>query len=67
MNFYDANKQEIVTHHLESIELIRVNSKTLFLAVDSLMDRMEIPYTYLVSVLLDSCAVMRGHKSGLES
>ena len=35
VNLYDPKKEEIATHHLESIELVTVNSEKLFLAVDS--------------------------------
>jgi hypothetical protein len=66
VNLYDETKKEIVTHHLESVDLVTVNSETVFKAVDNLFSKMTLDYRHLVSVLLDSCPVMRGCKSGLE-
>ncbi|RXN32849.1 splicing factor 3B subunit 2-like protein [Labeo rohita] len=40
--------------------------ESLFSALDRLFERMNLPWDNLVSILMDSCAVMRGSKNGLE-
>ncbi|GBO15046.1 hypothetical protein AVEN_202205-1 [Araneus ventricosus] len=55
--------EKIVTEHLQSFSVDSVNSASLFKGIASLMDENAIPWHNLISVLLDSCCVMRGGKS----
>lgn len=64
---YFCPKQErIVLEHLKSIEMFKVDTKSVLRAVDKLFTENNIPWTNIVSVLMDSCNVMRGSKNGLE-
>ncbi|GBM81714.1 hypothetical protein AVEN_92835-1 [Araneus ventricosus] len=58
---------KIVTEHLQSFAVPSVNSTLLFQGIVKLLEENNIPWHNLMSVLLDSCHVMRGKKSGLES
>lgn len=58
---------KIVTEHLQSFSVASVNSAALFESIVKLLECNNIPWHNLMSVLLDSCIVMRGKKSGLES
>lgn len=55
------NKQ-VVVNHLGSLD-----SATLFNELEKLIESNEIPWSNLMSVLMNSCSVMRGSKSGLEA
>lgn len=60
----EANK--VVIEHLSSVCVTRVNAQTLFDEIVKLFDQLNIPWSNLMSILMDSCNVMRGPKSGLE-
>ena len=66
VSYYSTSQQEVVLKHLASVSLIKVNSESTFQAIDDVFTRKGIPWKNLVSVLMDSCAVMRGSKSGVE-
>lgn len=66
VSFFCPDKQKVVIHHLESLSIIKVNSESLFQALSSLFDNLKIPWSNLMSILMDSCNVMRGSKKGLE-
>lgn len=57
----------IVTHHLASVEISKADSATIYTAICDIFTENELPWENLVSVLSDSCAVMRGHISGVET
>ena len=65
-NFYNRDRGVIVTEHLSSVQITTVNSSTLFEAVKYAIESEDIPWSNLMSVLMDSCKVMRGSKSGVE-
>ena len=65
VSYFDEN--EVVVEHLFSTSLIKVDSQSIFNAVDKFFDDNEIPWENLVSILMDSCNVMRGSKSGFET
>ena len=62
--FYE--KGEVVVRHLASISLESVTSSILFDCITEIFQSKNLPWTRLMSVLLDSCGVMWGEKSGLE-
>lgn len=66
VSYFCSDANDVVIKHLDSISVIKVDADTLFKALDSLFQKHEIPWENLVSVLMDSCAVMRGSKNGLE-
>ncbi|XP_072042205.1 uncharacterized protein, partial [Amphiura filiformis] len=67
VSYFCPQQEEVVVKHLASFAVIKVNSQTLYNEVVALFDKFEIPWTNLVSILMDSCNVMRGSKSGLET
>ena len=67
VSFYNPKQQEVITQHLKSISLIHVNAESLYNAIVEMFEEYDLPWTNLMSILMDSCAVMRGSKSGLET
>ena len=57
-------KKQVVVHHLLSLTCIKVNSQELY---NKVVEQKNIPWSNLMSILMDSCNVMRGSKSGLET
>lgn len=66
VSYFDTRRSKVVIEHLSSIEVIKVDSATLFDKLSTLFKEFSIPWENLVSILMDSCAVMRGSKTGLE-
>ncbi|XP_061574023.1 uncharacterized protein LOC133440720 [Cololabis saira] len=67
VSYFSQEQQEVVVEHLDTVELKRTTSQSLFDALGDVFERMNIPWRNLVSVLMDSCSVMRGSKNGLEA
>ena len=59
--------KKTIIEHLQSLSLVTVNSKPLYRKLVKIFNKYNIPWTNLCSILMDSCAVMRGSKSGLET
>lgn len=57
VSYFEEGK--IRLHHLASVEIDRADSSTIFNAVVEVFDRHKLPWENLISVLTDSCAVMR--------
>ena len=66
VSFFLREKGEVVVRHFASISLESVTSSILFDHITEIFQSKNLPWTRLMSVLLDSCGVMRGEKSGLE-
>lgn len=66
VSYFDSEIGSVVTHHLDCIELKTVKSETLFVEICRLFEKYDLPWANLCTVLMDSCNVMRGSKSGLE-
>lgn len=64
VSYYSEEKEQVVVKHLQSMSMIRVNSLSLFSVIDSLLGTHNIPWHNVMSVLMDSCNVMRGMKTG---
>ena len=64
--YFSNLEKRVVIEHLASISLISVTSETVFKEVDKIFLDHQIPYLNLMSILMDSCSVMRGSKSGFE-
>lgn len=56
----------INTKHLSSFCVNNVNSEAIFQGLCQIFQKNDIPWKNLMSVLLDSCNVMRGRNAGLE-
>lgn len=67
VSFFCPVQQKVVIHHLTSVSVIKVDSDSLFNSIDKIFRDKNIPWENLMSVLMDSCAVMRGSKNGLET
>ena len=67
VSYYSEEQQRVVIEHLSSLQLYSVTSESVYNALHSLMINHNIPYENLMSIMMDSCAVMRGSKSGLET
>ena len=48
--------------HLDSLNSVKVDAEALYRELVSLFEKIEIPWKNLCSILMDSCAVMRGAK-----
>ena len=67
VSYFSQQEKSVVIEHLGSISLIRCTAISVFNGVDSIFAENKIPYSNMMSVLLDSCNVMRGKKAGLET
>lgn len=65
VNYFKGSETRI--HHLASIEISRADSETIFNAICQIFNENALPWTNLISVLFDSCSVMRGSISGVET
>lgn len=63
---YMTKDGNLSTKHLSSYCVDSVNSETIFQGLVQIFDKNNIPWQNLISVLLDSCNVMRGENAGLE-
>ena len=66
VSFYHTEQKKVVVHHLASLELDRVTSETVYNAIVETVERYGLSWGKLVSILMDSCSVMRGARSGVE-
>ena len=66
VSFFSYEKGEVVVRHLALISLERMTSSILFDCITEIFQSRNLPWTRLMFVLLDSCGVMQGKKSGLE-
>jgi hypothetical protein len=65
VSYFCPLRSRVVVHHFASLSCIKVNSESLYNEVVRLMEDSAISWRNLMSVLMDSCNVMRGSKSGL--
>ncbi|XP_041361320.1 uncharacterized protein LOC121377407 [Gigantopelta aegis] len=65
-SYFCTKQKRVLVEHLKSVELIKVDTKSVLHAIDAVFSELSIPWNNLVSILMDSCAVMRGSKNGLE-
>lgn len=59
--------RQVKVCHFGSLSCITVDSATLYEQIVQLMEKSEIPWDNMMSILMDSCNVMRGSKTGLET
>lgn len=65
VNYCKNNK--FVTEHLKSFSVNTVNSDSIFNGIVKIFEENNLPWDNLMSLLLDSCNVMRGKKAGVEA
>lgn len=56
----------IITEHLNSFATPVVSGEILFEGMKSLFERRKLSWINLLAILMDTCSVLRGSKSGLE-
>ena len=66
VNHFSDSMGKVVTNHWASVELQKATSESVFGAICEVFDSYQLPWSNLISVLFDSCAVMRGCKAGVE-
>ena len=66
VSYFSREKKKVVLEHLTAFELIVVNTESIYRGLCELMTTGEIPWQHCLSLLMDSCKVMRGCKNGLE-
>lgn len=67
VSYFCQDVGKVVVRHLESVSVVRVTAEELFKVIERIFEENQLPWANLISVLLDSCNVMRGKKSGLET
>lgn len=66
VQYFCRNENKIILRHLASVKLNSSSAVAIYRTIVSLIEENNIPWTNLVSVLMDSCNTMRGKKSGVE-
>ena len=56
---------QVAVEHLASIEAVQVKSESLYCTLEDLFEKHEIPWSNVISLLLDSCNVMWGSTNGV--
>lgn len=64
--YYHEDYRKVMVEPLGSLEVLKVNSASLEKVLCDFILKNNIPWQNLVSLLMDSCAIMRGSKTGLE-
>ena len=67
VQYPDSDSKRIKVQDLKILSLEKVNADKVYSAVTGVLEDRSIPYSNLVSVLSDSCAVIRGCRSGFET
>ena len=66
VSYYSETQKEIVVEHLSSLSCINATADAVYQEIISMFEKYNIPFDNLMSILMDSCNVMRGSKSGVE-
>ena len=66
-SYFSPELKKVVIDHIASLSVTTVTADQLYREIVSVFDKNNIPFQNLISVLMDSCRVMRGSKSGLET
>lgn len=66
-SYFSLDLNKVVVQHFASLTCIKVTSESLYQKIVTLFETNEVPWSNLMSILMDSCNVMRGSKSGLET
>lgn len=67
VSYFNQKSKAVEVGHLCSLEILKCSAENLEKTLVDFFDYHEIKFYNLVSLMLDSCAVMRGSKSGLET
>ena len=67
ISFFDSDLGKVCVYHIKSVHLIKVNASTVTEKLLEALNEFDLDKSRLISILMDSCAVMRGSKSGVET
>lgn len=67
VSYYHDDLKKVLVEHLGTLEVLKTTAASLERELCHFFDQNNIPWQNLVSILMDSCAVMRGSKTGLET
>ena len=67
VSYFNQELNDVVVEHLGSLEVIKVSAESLERVICDFFQEKDIPWSNLISIMLDSCNVMRRSKSGLET
>lgn len=67
VSYFSQDMKSVVVEHLGSIEVTKVTAQHLESSLVNFFTDHNIPFANMVSMMMDSCRVMRGSKSGLET
>ena len=67
VSYFSPSMKQVKVQHLASVSVVSVDSKTLYDVLVNLFHEKGLKWSNCMSILMDSCAVMRGNKSGLET
>ncbi|KAL3066168.1 hypothetical protein OYC64_016169 [Pagothenia borchgrevinki] len=67
VSYFNQELKHVVVEHLGSFEVLKGTAYHLETALVAFFKDHQIPFSNMVSMMLDSCNVMRGSKSGLET
>ncbi|CAL4093635.1 unnamed protein product, partial [Meganyctiphanes norvegica] len=67
VSYFSPSKNKVIINHLASVNMLVVDGIHLEEEMDKIFKENSIDWKNLVSILMDSCNVMRGCKSGLET
>jgi hypothetical protein len=67
VSFYNPNTRQVEVEYLGSINLLKVNAAAVRKSLVNFFAEHDLPWLNLISLMMDSCAVMRGSKSGVET
>ena len=66
VSYFNQELKHVVVEHLGSIEVLK-GTQYLETALMTFFDDHKIPFATMISMMMDSCNVMRGSKSGMET
>lgn len=67
VSYFNPDRKTVDVEHLGSLEVLKVSALKLEKLLVKFFKDNNIPWFNLVSMLMDSCGVMRGSKMGLET
>ena len=65
-SYYSPLENKIVMQHLTAISLVKVDVDSIYKDITNYFQNNGISWSNLLSIMMDSCNIMRGSKSGLQ-
>ena len=67
VSYFNSTREQMEVHHLAAISLTKVDAASITAALVDLFASKNLKWENCMSILMDSCAVMRGSKNGVET